>query len=1312
MGRLLDVPNGYGRFMLLAAAAGLAIYAACDTAPGPQAVEGPRVTGDRVPAITITEPTENLSLSQASTFTISWTDEDRDSAAAISFSLVNTDPGASPMTVALVEGILENDTVAPDTVTVSAAFVPRGSYYLQATISDGVNAPVTEFATTDPPAQARIVITVGEEGAVPSNLPPSLFVPRPQFNLSVTLDDTITIVVQPTSDTPNVNSPYDADSDTLLYFSLDLDDDPRTGDPLNPDPDQLLLLRDAPDGIPLGAWEPLEYDIPVDLSRFPYREDGKPYFVRVTIDDGIDAPRDAYAPGTINVTRAAVGSLVSGRIDLGQMGRTYTGATWLGFNPGARLGHAMTSVVDFDADGVGDCMLAAQFGTPTGMEPIGEAYLIYGHDGLRFGGRSNVNTVGRGLLEGLTYTGPAVDGATFMGPRPRPPESDGETKGIVSVGYVPDLTGDGRPELLFGCPYIDGVRQHRDDDPEDLREGTSDNMVAIVRQRGLEVFRANGDGEPLDDEDPETSLLAYDGAVDTYIDASNPNTAYGNELELTWSSDEIDDQVTPTRWALIQFDDLNQTIPDFARFDKDEIEIVSATLSVNVYGRGDDADVHALLREIDMNTTYNNWVTVSGDPDADPGPLEDVDYDPDSVGSFTEIVTGPANPADVTETVEDIFENRQDIYGWIIIPTDVRPVTFASGEVNFVDIRPVLRIHYRREVQGGGANDGCYPDFLPNNSSNNPPAQGSEDDVIATRINLERQGMVALVNSENRDAEGPSDLIRLNRATVSIDLAGQRPVTDLGHAHAVPSMGAVGPSGRLEGARFQAGMYDTIDAFSLNQGPIRAEWGTRVGFLPDIGNDQVPEVIISAPRNEQDIEDLIAEMRTLYPGLPEEEITHLTSRRRNTRANIVVFHGENFNLLREKSPGCSTLPYFSQADPGRCSDPPNNRSLEGAEYETLAIKGEKASDLFGDGSHAGDFNLDGSPDILCGASFADGPTGEDVGATYIVYQRQQNTQVVIEVADANDPSKRPPMLRIRGDLPNDRIGWAQEGVLDINGDRINDVALSSPYADAGLVPSDGCSLDFNESGSLDGEDQAAFSACRAEFGDADLSSTDECAFFDYNNDRRVDELDADVFSGGDCPVDNGVVAVVFGGIMLDGDRVVSQIAGADLPGVLFYGTEAGDRAGHDIASAGDFNRDGFGDLLITAPGATTTDDDGRTRVGVVYLVFGGTHLNNRKFDLSLVGSQDLPGLVLMSPFVTPEDQLTANEAPPQYVAGLGDLNNDGFDDIGIGNPLADFVDDLLPQVPGSPGDDLTTGRRRDAGEIYMIYGHNITGSNP
>ena len=59
---------------------------------------------------------------------------------------------------------------------------------------------------------------------------------------------------------------------------------------------------------------------------------------------------------------------------------------------------------------------------------------------------------------------------------------------------------------------------------------------------------------------------------------------------------------------------------------------------------------------------------------------------------------------------------------------------------------------------------------------------------------------------------------------------------------------------------------------------------------------------------------------------------------------------------------------------------------------------------------------------------------------------------------------------------------------------------------------------------------------------------------------------------------------------------------------------------------------------------------------------------------------------------------------PTTVAFLGDINSDGFGDIAIGNPKADFIDLLFPQGPDAPDLDASVGRRRNAGDVYVIYG--------
>ena len=105
------------------------------------------------------------------------------------------------------------------------------------------------------------------------------------------------------------------------------------------------------------------------------------------------------------------------------------------------------------------------------------------------------------------------------------------------------------------------------------------------------------------------------------------------------------------------------------------------------------------------------------------------------------------------------------------------------------------------------------------------------------------------------------------------------------------------------------------------------------------------------------------------------------------------------------------------------------------------------------------------------------------------------------------------------------------------------------------------------------------------------------------------------------------------------------------------------------------------------------------------MVFGGTHLQNTTWNLSDpergVGSSALPGIVFLSPY---QAGRVNNEAAPITVGFIGDINNDGFGDILIGNPKADFID---LQGPGAPVTDPATGRRSNAGEAYIVYGSNF-----
>jgi hypothetical protein len=179
-------------------------------------------------------------------------------------------------------------------------------------------------------------------------------------------------------------------------------------------------------------------------------------------------------------------------------------------------------------------------------------------------------------------------------------------------------------------------------------------------------------------------------------------------------------------------------------------------------------------------------------------------------------------------------------------------------------------------------------------------------------------------------------------------------------------------------------------------------------------------------------------------------------------------------------------------------------------------------------------------------------------------------------------------------------------------------------------------------------------------------------------------------------IDSGAIYVVFGGRRLTGENVftVNQVGTAQLPGFKIYGTQPGAHAGAVINNCGDFNGDGTDDMVVNAPDEIRAVN-GQNRRGVAYVIFGGPHLNSGTFSLAQVGTNALPGIVLISPFAVG----SADEAPIDWISAAGDMNNDGFTDILVGLSAADFVNPLEPSQ-----------RRVNSGQMYLIYGSN-TGSN-
>ena len=115
---------------------------------------------------------------------------------------------------------------------------------------------------------------------------------------------------------------------------------------------------------------------------------------------------------------------------------------------------------------------------------------------------------------------------------------------------------------------------------------------------------------------------------------------------------------------------------------------------------------------------------------------------------------------------------------------------------------------------------------------------------------------------------------------------------------------------------------------------------------------------------------------------------------------------------------------------------------------------------------------------------------------------------------------------------------------------------------------------------------------------------------------------------------------------------VSVLNGSN--GFLLEGKSNEDDFGYTTKSAGDINHDGIPDIMIGAPGI---DFGGVKNVGEIYIIFGGSGFSFKTFDVAALNGTN--GFIIRG--------ITADEKLGSMLSSAGDFNNDGIDDIIIGN---------------------------------------------
>ncbi len=275
----------------------------------------------------------------------------------------------------------------------------------------------------------------------------------------------------------------------------------------------------------------------------------------------------------------------------------------------------------------------------------------------------------------------------------------------------------------------------------------------------------------------------------------------------------------------------------------------------------------------------------------------------------------------------------------------------------------------------------------------------------------------------------------------------------------------------------------------------------------------------------------------------------------------------------------------------------------------VTIYGAEAGDKLGYGLASGDFNGDGTDDILVTAQWADGPGNVRslAGEAYVIFG-SRTLPAVIDIAAA------PQDFTIYGIEPQDKVGNAAAG--DLNGDGVDDVLVVASEADgalnAKLQAGDAYAVfgPLQHGGVVDiGLSQQDLTIYGADKNDKLAQQAYALAVGDFNGDGADDILAgstaADGPGTGACP-DGGTgdrctagdAYVIFGRPTLSGTIDLASLQG----GVTIYGGTKDDQLGP--AAAGDVNGDGTDEVLVAAPYADGVNEL-RPACGEVYVISSG-----------------------------------------------------------------------------------------------------------
>ncbi len=294
-----------------------------------------------------------------------------------------------------------------------------------------------------------------------------------------------------------------------------------------------------------------------------------------------------------------------------------------------------------------------------------------------------------------------------------------------------------------------------------------------------------------------------------------------------------------------------------------------------------------------------------------------------------------------------------------------------------------------------------------------------------------------------------------------------------------------------------------------------------------------------------------------------------------------------------------------------------DRTLNDADRQLV---GEVAGDYAGC-SVAGsdDQNSDGTDELFVGA-YTNDAGGTDAGAAYLIEGGGSST-LDLSLATAI----------FIGEDAGDYAGISVAGLGDVNSDGRGDLLIGATGDDDG---GSGAGKVYSLRGRMAGTVDLSIAYGKIVGENAsDSAGVSVAAAGDVNNDGNPDAL---IGASGRSSNAGGVY------LLTSLNAGVTDLSAAT---TILTGETSSDYAGLSVSGAGDVNADGYADFLAGAYG----DDDGASSAGAAYLVLGP------QSDTASLSTSDAK-----------RRGVTSSDYAGYAVAGGGDVNNDGYDDVLIG----------------------------------------------